>query len=81
MNTYKIGQILSEAEVCQTLGITIPKLTRTTREATIKQVANFQMKKSFAVSAYNKSLKAAGLKYRLSQSSHTNYKVVPLKTK
>lgn len=75
----QLDQTLTDQQVCEFLKIQIPEIYTTDRIAVTKAVANFQAKKAFAVSAFNKSIRTTGV--QLQQVSHTTYKVVTVKDK
>ena len=75
LGMFKTNSIITDEQLCSTFGLTIPSVPADRIEAT-KVIGNFQMRKGFLVSEINKTL-AKYYNTQLSQSHHTNYKVVP----
>lgn len=78
-NNYKLGQILSDEQICSELGLTIPNIDGLNRKQATQVIANFQIKKAYAVASLNTALRSSGI--QLAQKSHTNFKVVSVAQK
>lgn len=76
---FKTSNEITDEQLCAAFDIEIPEIP-SDRLAATKVINNFQMKKSFLVSAINKSL-AKYYNTQLAQSHHTSYKVIPVSAK
>ena len=79
LSMFKANSIITDEQLCSTFNLAIPSVPADRIEAT-KVLGNFQLQKGFLVSAINKAL-AKHNNTQLSQSHHTNYKVVPASNK